>query len=330
MTAHDDEQRALDEAAAWLTRIRAGGLGGAEQARFRAWLDDRAENAAAMDLVSRAWAVSGRISDRGNLRPDLSRARSLRLADGARSPRRPRRLAAPLGGLAAAVAVLALVFLWNDAVIEGDYAAAPGDMPVVQLADGTVIHLDGGTRLHVRIDPFGRRVDLRQGEAEFQVAHESLRPFQVVALDLAIHDLGTRFIVRQRGDTVRMVLLEGAADIRDAASGKVLTVLAPGQQVEQTGQGALHQGRANTAQVQAWRDRRAVFDDTPLSDALPELEQRTGAVLRLADPALGGLRVSGVYQVGDIPGFLNSLSRVHPLVWHRTAAGEYQIERRPR
>lgn len=334
MTSTDHDQVLLETAAAWLRRIQAGELGPEGQRTFRAWLAADTRHAAAMDLVTRAWTASGAIDDKGALRPDLTRARGLRLANEKTRPHRSWRPIAwmpPLGGLAgglAAVLSLALVWLWNGAVSEADYVTAAHDHAQVTLSDGTVMRLGGSTHLHVRIDPLGRRVDLAQGEAEFQVTHEALRPFHVMAGALEVRDLGTRFTVSSHGGQVRAVLLEGAAEIRDRDSGRVLASLVPGQQVDQDGRGPLRLGKANVDQVKARQDGRMLFDDMPLAQVVPEVAARTGIVLRLDDPALGAIRVSGSYRADDVAGFLAALARLHPITWRQDANGDYRIARR--
>lgn len=324
--AVDPEQAILDQAAVWMRRSAAGKLGPAEQQALRAWLAADPNHAAAMDIVSRAWIAAGAINDQGAMRPDILRARNFRLARSAvrKGWRQPL-----LAGATALTVALALVIGWQSTSVEADYVSGPGEGHAVILADGTRVRLDAATHLQVRLTPLERRITLHGGEAEFDVAHETLRPFKVLARDLEIRDIGTRFTVRHRAGAVRAVLLEGAADIRDADSGRVLAVLKPGQQGESRGRSQpLRLSTANLQQVLAWRDRQAVFADTPLSDALAEIEQRAGVRVRLADPALSSLTVSGVFHAADISGFLNALTLLHPLRWRQTAPGEYEIERR--
>ncbi|SNS14172.1 MULTISPECIES: FecR domain-containing protein [unclassified Azospirillum] len=329
MITGEPEQRILDQAAEWMRLSASGKLGPDQQAALKAWLQASPDHVAAMDIVSRAWIASGAINDQGRMRPDMLRARNFRIA---RSSSTGRSWRGPLlAGFGMGAACLLAVIGWQGAVTEADYASGPGEGHSIMLADGTLVRLDAGTRLHVRIDPLSRQVTLHQGEAEFDVVHEKLRPFTVAARGLVVHDLGTRFTVRHRADKVRVVLLEGAADVRDAQNGRVLTVLKPGQQVESQAQGApLRLTAANLGRVLAWRDRQAVFEDTPLTEALAEVEARTGVRMRLADPALSGLKVSGVFHTADISGFLNALTLLHPLSWRQTAPGEYQLEPRRR
>jgi len=325
----DCDQQILDQAAQWMRLSASGKLGPTEQAALQNWLRARPEHVAAMDIVARTWIASGAINDQGPMRPDILRARNFRIAKPSRQGRSWR------GPLMTGLSMAAIGFVawigWQGAVTQTDYTSGPGEGHSIELADGSKVRLDAGTRLSVRIDPLSRHVILHQGEAEFDVAHEALRPFTVAARDLKVRDLGTRFTVRHRSDKVRVVLLEGAADIRDSASGRVLTVLKPGQQVESTARGAtLRLSTANLGRVLAWRDRQAVFEDTPLAEALAEVEQRTGVRMRLTDPALAGLKVSGVFHTADISGLLNALTLLHPLSWHQTAPGEYQVEPRRR
>lgn len=326
--AGDPEQAILDQAAVWMRRSAAGKLGPAEQQALRVWLAADPSHVAAMDIVSRAWIAAGTISENGPMRPDILRARNFRIARSSTRNiwRRPLLAGATIAGLA-----LALAAGWQSASVEADYVSGPGEGHAVMLADGTRVRLDAATHLQVRLTPLDRRIILLGGEAEFDVAHETLRPFKVHARDLEIRDIGTRFTVRHRAGSVRAVLLEGAADIRDTASGRVLAVLKPGQQGESRGRNQpLHLSTANLERVLAWRERQAVFADTPLSDALAEIEQRAGVRVRLADPALSTLTVSGVFHAADISGFLNALTLLHPLRWRQTAPGEYELEPRQR
>lgn len=340
MTIPHDDHRLLEEAARWLRRLRTRD-GAAEQAAtraaLRAWLALDERHVAALDLVTRAWEVSGAIDERGPLKPDLARARSLRLADGTARPARafwrpawrPLLSWRPVGGLGALAALaLLVVALWNGAVSEADYVTLAGERPLVRLADGTVMRLDGDTRAHVRLDPLGRRVVLARGRVDFQVAHEARRPFRVQAAGVEVHDIGTRFTVQVDGVRVRTILLEGAAALHDRASGRELLRLTPGQQVDVEGGGPLLLGHATPAQALAWEEGRVVFDDQPLSQVVAQMGARSGAALVLDDPALAGLRVSGSYRDDDVPAFLTALARLHPIVWRRDANGDYRIARR--
>jgi len=58
----------------------------------------------------------------------------------------------------------------------------------IALADGSIVHLDVGSRLTAKMDAAGRHVELLAGRAYFEVVHDSARPFSVVAVWDNLHD----------------------------------------------------------------------------------------------------------------------------------------------
>ncbi|MEJ1962448.1 MAG: FecR domain-containing protein [Gammaproteobacteria bacterium] len=91
--------------------------------------------------------------------------------------------------MAATLALIALgtFFYLRDAGIGTDV----GEQRTLTLADGTRIYLNTDTRVVVRYDEHVRRVELKSGEALFEVAHRPDQPFVVVAGDRTITALGT-------------------------------------------------------------------------------------------------------------------------------------------
>ncbi len=310
----------LELAARWLERARAG-LTAQERAEFRRWLAERPEHAAAADMVARAWEAAPAAAALGGFTapaspvpvaaPRPARTGSLRpLAWG--------------GGLAGA-ALAALALFWASQPVSTHYATGAGERRQIALADGSQVWLAPGTRLTARIGWFGRHSTVETGEAVFDVVHQ-LRDFRVDAGPMTVVDRGTLFAVRLReGAAPRVILARGAIAVHDRATNALLAEPAPGEAVE------LAAARAVTRHVDAeallsWRDGRLTFADTPLRDAIAAFRAQ-GAAIRLADPALGTLRISGAYAIGDVESFLSALASIHPVRWTRVAGG-YAIERR--
>lgn len=325
----DSDQDRLAAAAAWFARLQDGGLEADDQARLAAWLRAAPENAAALDLVASAWSQMGELAASIALRPDLARARGLRVADGRRPRRRRRdvaRQAAAWAATAAACAVLG-VFVWTQAVSQGVYATGRGERLTIDLADGTRVRLDADTRLIVRQDPLGRHVRMERGRAEFDVAHETRRAFRVETSRIEVRDIGTRFLVDDRRGATRVVLIEGLVDLHDPRTRDFKAHMTPGQLALINTGGGLRLSRADLAREAAWRDGRMVLDDTPLSQALDDLHLASRARFTLDDPALADLRVSGVFRLSDAPAFLNALSRIHEVRWREVAPDHYRLSR---
>ncbi len=82
--------------------------------------------------------------------------------------------------------------------VEWDTVRTENEMKEIQLADGSVLWLNTGTTVcfPVSFDKSkNRTVKLITGEAVFDVAHDSLKPFYVQSDKIKVRVLGTRFMV---------------------------------------------------------------------------------------------------------------------------------------
>src|SRR3546814_4975632 len=137
----------------------------------------------------------------------------------------------PIGaGIAAALALV--VVLWPglrpDVPIRS-YAASDR-IESVQLPDGSSVRLDLETAIDARFGIGRRDIEFRPGRAMFDVAHDASRPFGVDAGVGTVTALGTRFQVQRNEDRVSVTLLEGAVGIATAGHGAARSIrLVPGQ-----------------------------------------------------------------------------------------------------
>ena len=54
-----------------------------------------------------------------------------------------------------------------------------------------------------------REIWLDKGEAYFQVRHDAAHPFVVMAMGHRVEDVGTKFVVRRRADSIEITMLDG-------------------------------------------------------------------------------------------------------------------------
>ncbi|EIZ80482.1 putative transmembrane sensor [Novosphingobium sp. Rr 2-17] len=319
-TQADSDEAILDLAARWLARAQAG-LNTQERAAFRHWLAARPEHAAAADLVARAWAAAPAAAAQGGFAPSSAEHHLTKPRAARPLPLRP---LAWGGGIAtAALAVLAV--FWLGQPVAQQYATGAGERRMVTLADGSRMWLAPATRLTTRIGWFERSSTIETGEAVFDVAHER-RGFTVSAGPVAVIDRGTLFAVRLRPKTpVRVTLARGAVTVEDRSSAALLASPVPGEAVEVVGSRAITR-RVDAESAMSWREGRLTFANTPLDEAVTAFAEQ-GMAIRLADPGLGTLRISGAYTITDIEPFLSALSSIHPVRWSRVTGG-YAIERR--
>ena len=216
------------------------------------------------------------------------------------------------------------------------YVTAIGEQRVFTLDDGSTVHLNTRSELVVRFDQHLRRIDLVQGEAYFVVAKDLERPFQVYGGDTVFSALGTRFNVRVWEDRAQVTVVEGRVAVLAESQGRtnlipandearpvpvpsgsgpvvadVKTVqLAAGGQANIVGTAIEQNESANLEQVTAWTSRRLVFDSEPLSSVLEEFNRYSHDTVRVEDPALSALEISGTFDLGDIESLLESLQAI--------------------
>ncbi|TAJ70661.1 MAG: DUF4880 domain-containing protein [Phenylobacterium sp.] len=307
----DDARR--EDAAAWVVRVEAGDLSDAEAVAFDAWLSATPGNARAFDdalAVSHAYAAAGE---------EVARNLSERRA----RPAVGRRAFVGFGAVAAAAA-LAVVIAPQFSQPESDsYVTAKGQRRTVQLADGSTIDLNGGTRLTVRLGSDSRHVSLAEGQAVFDVAHDVRRPFLVDAGDRTVRVVGTQFDVRRLGGKLSVTVARGAVEVRpaDGAAGKAYR-LHPGQRLEHVDGAAVTRiAAAEPAEVLGWRSGRLVYRQQPLSEVVDDLNQQFATPIRIEDPELAAMPISGVLVLDDQAAVIRRLALLVPITAVRSGPG---------
>lgn len=185
-----------------------------------------------------------------------------------------------------------------------EHRTARGERAEFRLADGTRVMLGPESRLAVSA-AYGtdsREVEL-EGQAYFEVVHDERRPFAVRAKDAIARDLGTRFDVRAyRGEAgVRVVVAEGKVALGSRSTAQDVSmagqVLAANQigELRANGQVAVRTN-VNVATYLGWTSGHLVFEDTPLVDALPELNRWYNLDFRLGDSSLAHLPLTGTLE----------------------------------
>lgn len=327
-TLAPSEELLLEEATRWFVRARSGDISQAERQDLLAWLKAAPQHAAAMDIVSRSWTVSEQAGRSYTLAPALMRARSLCDSHAARSRGWARtwlRSAAFAGVALTAAAVTTVTLLSNQQT----YATPRGEQLNALLPDGTRVRLDAATRLEVRYGVFSREVRLVSGEAEFDVGHgrwttQAWRPFRVAAGPIQVWDKGTRFTVRRRHEALRVVLVQGAVELRDPAARTVRARLQPGEAAELTPDGGLTVSPVDLTSALAWQRGELALRGATLASALAEFGARMPISFDV-DPTIGAKPISGVYHVNDPVGFLNAVSTLYPMNWREVGPGRFEI-----
>jgi len=310
--AHDLPTTAED----WLARLHSPEKQPGDEEAFERWRAADAEHAAAYAEVEYLHRHAARLADDPLLR---AVARAARRDLAARKAARPQRTWLLATGMAASL-LLAFGLVWTAsrrAVNEQHYASNVGLPQTLTLADGTQVSLDAQSSLVTRFSAHRREVVVERGRAQFAVAHDPDRPFLVKVDGSEIRDVGTTFQVSRSDRGVRFGLLQGRVTVSRTADGqRWSSELHPAEQMHID----LH-GRASPitpldlVQAVGWTHGQLAFRDRRLEDLLRAMNRYSSTQLRLGDPSLAGLRVSGNFHAGDQEALVKALARG----WHLRA-----------
>lgn len=309
----------LDEAAGvWLQRLLDSDVGDDVVAAFEQWRKADPLHGEAFDRVAREWDTLGQHATAPEL---LALKRDAFLHAGRLAPTRASRARWPFAAAVASIVVLsaaAVVTYLSQPSPQAAFTTGMGERKTLTLADKSSVDMDAESALSVEFTARERRVRVENGQVYFHVAKDRARPFVVEAKGKSIVATGTEFDVETLAQGMRVTLVEGRVTVKAAAvflgwGESQLARLVPGDAFssEVNGAPALVHG-VNVRAALAWRSGKLIFDDTPLADALATLARYSSERIAM-DPALAGIRVSGVFTQRDMREFTRALKSYYPV-----------------
>ena len=313
-----DTPSAADQALQWFALLQSGDATGADRRRFQSWLQAGALHRQEFEKLSTLWAdLDGA---KPLLQDELTRAAmDWEAAAHRQGHRTVRRWNA--GWVTAALAICLLLIVtggwWLITPEIMEYRTLKGEQRTVGLSDGSMVTLNTSTALTTKISMFHRTIVLREGEAYFAVSHEQNRPFEVMAANRIVRDVGTRFVVRREEEKVTVTVVEGAVDVQrleKESAGEPWQRLTAGDRVSYEPQrvpSAIE--KVSLAESTAWMEGKVIFEERPLSEVVLEIGRYQTGEIRILDPRVEAFKVSGVFGVHDREGFLKALEHAVPV-----------------
>ena len=316
LNSPDGADEALDaavilRASEWLARLGADDASDADRAACARWRAEHPKHELAWNRLN---DCDGRLR---SLPRDVARHALRESASGARQGRR--RLLQLLG-LGVVVGGVAYAVRGTQAwqLATAAHSTATGDIRDLTLPDGTRVVLASASAIDVRFDDNERLLVLRAGQILVTTAPDpalAARPFRVRGRDGVVQALGTRFSLRQDDATSSVAVFEGAVEVRPTYAGSSPTRV-------DAGQGATF----NADRVQApeavpdsdaaWTRGMLVADNMRLDDLVAELARYRSGHLA-CDPAVGDLRVNGIFPLRDTDRALHNLTLALPVAISR-------------
>jgi len=268
-----------------------------DEAGLEVWLSQSLAHKAAYWRLESIWERADRLNA---LRPLL--------VQGTRVTPAPRRRSLLFGIAAAIVAAVAIGA--NFAMLRAGattYSTPIGGREIIRLSDGSRIELNTDTVLRTRFSGGKRNVELVKGEAFFQIKHDAAHPFVVLAANHRVTDLGTKFLVREDGGRLKVVLLEGSARLTSANARNTAgaAILTPGDVAVATARD-LSIARKSMEELKSglsWQRGVLVFHHATLLEVATEYNRYNRQKIVIADTAAGARVINATLPATDVGAF---------------------------
>jgi len=286
-----------DEAIDWLVLMRSGSVSAETRREFEHWLQqDRSHREAFADAQALLGMTAKVLKETHTLNVPPQRINAVR------KKRTVRRISWGRGLASAASLCLGVWMSWASVTdwALSDYSTHVGEQKQVTLADGSSVFLNTDTAISLEWTADRRRVVLLKGQAEFKVAKDPSRPFEVMTEKTTVRALGTVFdVFEQASGVVDVSVSEHAVrvNLHNKAGSEPIRV-EEGERLHYVGHGDLNRPELiSLSQINAWQRGKLIFRDQPLAEVVSELNRYSKARIVLNGDDIGQLRVSGVFPI---------------------------------
>ncbi len=177
-----------------------------------------------------------------------------------------------------------------------------GEKSIITFSDGSIITLNAGSKLKypAQFDDVNREVYL-EGEAFFEVHHDTSHPFIVHSENLLTTVLGTIFDVSayHENKTIVVSLLGGKVKVLKDEKEKAdeIAILKPKEQLLYNKEKNLSSfEQFDSLKVVGWKDNIYKFENDPLGKVLSQLERAFGVKFSLYDNSVLAQKITTKFE----------------------------------
>jgi transmembrane sensor len=297
-----------DEAYGWVMRFASGAASRDDIEALKRWSALSPAHAAAFDQASRTWQVLGPVGR------ELAEHDSAPVRGYAMRPVRAQlgRRAFLGGALAASAAGVALMGarppldLWPSwSELAADYRTNAGEQRQITLADH--VSIDMNTRTSIAVGATGTEAQLVAGEALVATSQGMPKPFTLLAADGRVQATGARFNARIDGPTVYVTCIAGDVRIEHRAA---TLPLPAGQQLFYSDQEIGSPVAVDSAVVTAWQNGIVIFQGTPITEVIAEVNRYRPGRIILTNAELGRQRFNARFRSESIDKVVSQIEQV--------------------
>lgn len=312
------------QAVGWVQKLASGSATEDEIAGAKRWRMQDPRHLKAYEDAERIWkrmAVVGRakygpdanfmgaLQDYGEKRAAMTRRAMLGIG------------VVSIGTVATYAMIKPPLGLWPSySELRADFRTGTGEQRTIAFAGDVEIALNTQTSLAVRQATAAEdRVELIAGEASFATPSRSSRALAVFAAGGKIVSEAGRFELRcLSGDRVVVTCLDGRLNVESGANSAELQT---GQQISYGGRHLGAVDAIDPGAVSEWRRGVVVFRNTPLSDAVEEMNRYRAGRIILRNAAQGQRLLSGRFRIDQMEQALAQVEHTFKLNVARYPAG---------
>lgn len=203
--------------------------------------------------------------------------------------------------IAAAIALIFVIpFEFSDFSVQfSDQRTFVGEQRVIKLDDGSSIFLNTDSAVDIDFDAHSRQVRLIKGEALFDVTQDPDRPFTIDMQHGKLTVVGTRFTAKTAGDNDEAFVLEGKVwteAYKSSSNSKRILKAQDFANINSTGKISVEKKLASPD----WAQGRLVFNGTPLSDVVTEIDRYLPGAIFIAKSEFKKKRLTATYSLDKL------------------------------
>ena len=185
------------------------------------------------------------------------------------------------------------------------------------MSDGSKVWLNSDSRLRFP-SPFSgdKRTVFLEGEAYFEVAHDTQKPFVVSTEDMSIRVLGTKFNVKAyaEDEAVYTTLVSGSVRTNNKQS-TYSTLLSPNEQcIYYPGNNRKETRKIDPQTFLGWVQGRFIFENETLEEILKQLGRWYDTEIFYQNPRVAKYRFTGnVDRFDQISTLLHMIEKTYPV-----------------
>ncbi|MBT1064593.1 FecR domain-containing protein [Bowmanella sp. Y26] len=320
-----DKEKVADEAAEWLLRLEEQDSVQMQEA-FEKWYQASPAHQQAFDKMQSLWQLADQLPS-----VELQAQQQTSVVPlNTKAARKPRNWQLGFGLAAGLALVIGFTLFSTQQPIQSvplvansqpqtlRFSTDVGQLDKVQLSDGSWLQLGAHSELLVNISAQQRHIELLSGEARFEVAKDTSRPFIVSHQGHQAIALGTIFDVKAARMATHVSVLEGKVSVEGGIKQAPVTLLTAGQQVSIEQDGRLSEVIKNS-QSSDWVVGRLRYTNAPLADVLFDVQRYSHLSLHINSAKVAAYSYTGSIKSDGIESWLQSLPRLYELSLQQSA-----------